>query len=265
VRVVKEKHNSQNATGGPPAGVQTNLPKPNNSASDTKQSTEATDKREELTNYEISSKSVATTSEGFVVNALSVAVLINRAALTASLGDKPSPEAIDKQLKEIEQLVVSAGGLRKDRGDSVKVSVVDFVDSGHDLEPVTGPSFVELLERQTGAIIGAVAALSVAALLIAFGVRPLTKVLLAPPVEVAALEAPDDFPQMQAALGGGYSTSGLDDNLLTSSDDSNDPLIQSLAEKRDKGPRRQLQKLVDFDEEHAASILRQWVRQGASG
>ena len=34
-----------------------------------------------------------------------MAVLVNRAALAASLGDKPAPDAMDKQVKEIEQLV----------------------------------------------------------------------------------------------------------------------------------------------------------------
>ena len=54
-------------------------------------------------------------------------------------------------------------------------------------------------------------------------------------------------------------------NLLIKSDDSADQFIEALLERRDKGPQRQLQKLVDFDEEHAAAILRQWIREGASG
>ncbi len=36
-------------------------------------------------------------------------------------------------------------------------------------------------------------------------------------------------------------------------------------EQREKGPQRKLLKLVDFDEEHAAAILRQWIREGATG
>ena len=136
MRTVKEKQNSQNTAGSSPAGVQANLPKPANSSSDTKQSNDATDKKEELTNYEISSKQVTTTSEAMSIKGLSVAVLINRSALQASLGDKATPDAVDKQVKEIEQLVISAAGLRKDRGDEVKISVVDFVDAGQ--RPRTG-------------------------------------------------------------------------------------------------------------------------------
>jgi flagellar M-ring protein FliF len=193
VRVVKKKLSSQNSAGEPPAGIESNLPKSKTSTSDTKQSKDATDKKEETTNYEISSKSITTTSAGYVINGLSVAVLVNRAALAASLGDKASPDAIDKQVKEIEQLVTSAAGLRKDRGDAVKISVVDFVDSGKDLEPVPAPSFLEIVERQTGTLISAGVILLIAVLLILFGIKPVTRALLAPPpTALEALESPPE-------------------------------------------------------------------------
>ena len=155
--MTKEQQSSQNAAGEQPAGVEANLPKPKPTSGESKQSNDQTQKREELTNYEISSKSIQTTSAGFVVHNLSVAVLINRAALTASLGGKPSPEAIAAQVKEIEQLVASAAGLNRQRGDAVKISVVDFVDSSRDLEPAPGPSLLEIVARQTGSILNAAA------------------------------------------------------------------------------------------------------------
>ncbi len=129
VRVTKEQQSSQNAAGSQPAGMDANLPKQNGSGTEQKQSNDQTQKREELTNYEVSTKSVQTTSAGFVVQNLSVAVLVNRTALAAPLGDKPAPEAVASQVKEIEQLVASAAGLDVKRGDVVKISVVDFVDS----------------------------------------------------------------------------------------------------------------------------------------
>ena len=264
VRTVKEKQNSQNNAGSSPAGVQTNLPKQQNSSSDTKQSNDATDKKEELTNYEISSKQVTTTSEGYVIKGLSVAVLINRSALQASLGDKATPEAVDKQVKEIEQLVISAAGLQKDRGDEVKISVVDFVDAGRDLEPVAPPSYLEILERQTGTIISAGAVVLVAAMLIWFGIRPLAKSLALPPPEAPAEETAD-IGEMQSGFATAPMGDDLESNLLIKSDDSADQFIEALLERRDKGPQRQLQKLVDFDEEHAAAVLRQWIREGATG
>ena len=278
VRVVKEKQASQNSAGESPAGVEANLPKSKTSSSDSKQSKDSTDKKEELTNYEISSKQTTTTSEGFVITGLSIAVLVNRAGLAASLGDKASPEAIDKQAKEIEQLVISAAGLKKERGDVAKISVVDFLDSGKDMEPVAGPSFVEILERQSGALVSAGAVLVVTALLIMFGIRPVTRALLAAPAEPDALESPM---AMGSGLGGMEMGSGMDmamapaltsdmsdgegdGNLLIKSEDGRDQFLQELLQRRDKSPARHLQKLVDFDEEHAAAILKQWIRQGES-
>ena len=128
VRVTKEQQSSQNAAGEQAAGVEANLPKPKTSGGESKQSNDQTQKREELTNYEVSSKSIQTTSAGFAVQNLSIAVLINRAALTASLGDKPSSDAVANQVHEIEQLVASAAGLDRQRGDVVKISVVDFIE-----------------------------------------------------------------------------------------------------------------------------------------
>ncbi|MBV8592878.1 MAG: flagellar M-ring protein FliF, partial [Caulobacteraceae bacterium] len=152
VRVTKEQQSSQNAAGAQAAGVDANLPRNNGAGAEQKQSNDQTQKREELTNYEVSSKSVQTTSSGFAVENLSVAVLVNRAALAAALGEKAAPDAIAAQVKEIEQLVASAAGVNKQRGDVVKISVVDFVDSTHDLEPAPAPSLVEVLARQTGSI-----------------------------------------------------------------------------------------------------------------
>src|SRR3984957_19015356 len=143
VRVTKESQTSQNSTAQSPTSVERNLPQTKTATGDSKQSNDENQKREELTNYEISSKATTTVSSGYTVENLSVAVLVNRAAF----GDKATPDAIDKQVKDIQQLVSSAAGLSTARGDTIKVSVVDFVDSGHDLEPVPGPSIVELLLR----------------------------------------------------------------------------------------------------------------------
>jgi hypothetical protein len=197
VRVTKEQQSSQNAAGTQAAGVAANLPKANGAGSEQKQSNDQTQKREELTNYEVSSKSIQTTSASFVIRNLSIAVLINRVALTASLGDKASPEAAAAQVKEIEQLVASAAGLDKQRGDVVKIAVVDFVDSSRDLEPAPGPLLVEIVARQFGSIVNAAAIVLVAAMTVWFGLRPRLKMLLATPapgVSTALVTSPRGGP-----------------------------------------------------------------------
>jgi flagellar M-ring protein FliF len=273
VRVTKEKQNSQNSAGAAPAGVQSNLPNPPNANGGAKQSNDSTDKKEELTNYEVSSKSVTVVSQGFTIKGLSVALLINRAGLAATLGAKPDQAAMDKAVKDIEQLAAEAAGLDKARGDTIKVAVVDFADASKDMAPAPGPSFLELVERQVGTIIAAVAMLVVGALLILFGVRPLTQALLAAPAQAetvaeaapAALEGPEF--EMRNAWGDGAPDAGAfggaDENLLLHSSDERDDFLNALRERRDNGAKQKLQKLVDFDEEHAARVLRAWIKQGA--
>jgi flagellar M-ring protein FliF len=279
VRVTKEKLNSQNSAGAQPAGVQANLPKPQTGGGDTKNSQDSTDKKEELTNFEVSSRSVTVTSQGFTVKGLSVALLINRAALAATLGDKPDQSAIDKAVKDIEALASEAAGLDKARGDTIKIAVVEFADASKDMEPVSGPSILEILERQLGTILSALAVLAVGAMMVLFGVKPLVGALLAAPAEgaataaaaaegsAAALEGPgfemrnafgDDAPDMNA-LGG----MGGEDNLLLHSSDSRDEFLDALRDRRNNGVKQKLQKLVDFDEEQAARVLKEWIKQGA--
>jgi flagellar M-ring protein FliF len=208
----------------------------------------------------VSSKSIQTTSAGFLIQNLSVAVLINRSALTASLGDKAGPEAVAAQVKEIEQLVASAAGLDKQRGDVIKISVVDFVDSTRDLEPAPGPSILEILARQTGSIVNTGAVVLVAAMVVWFGVRPGLKMLLASPA-VASGVANGVSTDATPALG----APGAGQNFLIESDDGRDAFLEALLARRDNGPGRKLQKLIEFDENQAATILKQWIRQGANG
>ena len=264
VRVTKEQQSSQNAAGEQPAGVEANLPKAKTGGGESKQSNDQTQKREELTNYEVSSKSIETTSAGFAVEKLSVAVLINRAALAASAGGKPSPEAVANQVHEIEQLVASAAGLDRQRGDAVKVSVVDFIDSSRDLDPAPGPSLIEILARQTGSIANAGAIVAVAAMVLWFWVRPAVRMALAPPQIAAASDARRLTSGQTPALGAPDRGEPAE-SILIETDSGHDAFLHALLARRDNGPERKLQKLVEFDENHAAAILKQWIRQGANG
>jgi flagellar M-ring protein FliF len=269
VRVVKENTTAQNTTPSTATGVERNLPSAKPTADGAKQSSDETKKNEELTNYEVSSKTVQTVSSGYVIEGLSVAVLVNRQGIAASLGEKATPEQIDKQVKDIEQLVSSAAGLRKERGDTIKISVVDFVDSGKELEPVEGPTFTEQLMRQSGSLVSAGTVLLVAILLIWFGLRPATKALLAssgagaspiaflpetpPAVDGDFASLLDNFPQSSVDSLGGPETAG---------EEGDDILRNILARRNKNNPQKQLEQLVDYDEAQAAAILKQWIRQG---
>jgi flagellar M-ring protein FliF len=133
---------------------------------------------------------------------------------------------------------------------------------------VPAPSFVEVMERQTGTLVSAGVVLLVAVLLILFGIRPVTRALLAPPP--AALEALESSPEIGMGMGMAMAPAldapdSMSETLLIKSADGRDQFLEELLERKDKSPQRHLQKLVDFDEEHAAAILKQWIRQGANG
>ncbi|ACK49018.1 flagellar M-ring protein FliF [Methylocella silvestris BL2] len=256
VKVTRQNQLSQNSTAQSPTTVERNLPQENVKADDGKQSNEESKKSEELTNYEVSSKTIATTSGGFAIDNISVAVLINRASLMASLGDRPAPEALGKQLGELEQLIASAAGARKERGDAIKISAVDFIDAGRDLEPQPPPPVSELLMRQSGNVLNAVTILVVTLLLIWFGLRPAARAILAAPapaaVEVAELETLSG----EGAAGdanmeiGGWGPQGEVN------------LIEDLTSAPRRSPQKRLEQIVEFDEEQAAAILKQWMSQG---
>ncbi len=260
VHTVKETSSSQNNSTQSPTSVGRNVPQANASQGDGKQAAEDTSKKDELTNFELSSKTTQTESNGFAVENLSVAVLVNRSALAASLGGKATPEQIDKQINEIEQLVTSAAGLRKDRGDIIKVSAVDFVDSGKELEPVPPISIVEALMRQFGSIISALAMLGVAALVVLVGLRPVTRAL------IEMREAPGMAGALALPGGGSVGADALNGRvepaLLTEQSGADQAMIEDANFKRSKGPQKRIEQLVEIDEAQAAAILKQWIRHG---
>ena len=59
-------------------------------------------------------------------------------------------------------------------------------------------------------------------------------------------------------------SAGPEPNFLIDANDERDDFLKELVARKDKSPQRHLQKLVDFDEEVAAAILKQWIREGAN-
>ena len=115
VRTVKETGSSQNSER--PEGDRRRRAEHSGRPGDARRRTggeqnkKQNERREELTNYEVSSKTIQTVSEGYKIEKLTIAVVVNRKRMLASLGDGANPEALAKQLKEVERLVESAAGV----------------------------------------------------------------------------------------------------------------------------------------------------------
>jgi len=268
-RVIKENQIAQNNTSQAATTVANNLPAAGaGAAGDSKVSNTDNQKKEELTNYELSSKVVTTVSGGYSIDHLSLAVLINKAALVAAAAEKGGA-SVDSQITDIEQVVDSAAGLNKARGDTVKVLAVEFVDGGHDLEAIPSQGFMDILLRQSGTAINAVTVLIVSILLILFGIRPLTRVLApSAPAEIAAaddgismIEPLADFTALPTSFGDDEDMAGGGAMMAM---DSEPNLIEDVTNRPKRSPQRRLEQMVEFDEQQAATILKQWVQQGSA-
>jgi flagellar M-ring protein FliF len=257
VRSIREKETSQNSDKQVPTTVQQNLPDQQVNANNGKSSNDEKQRREDTTNYELSSKTITTVSDGYVVNKLSVALLVNRPRLLSVLGDKADAAAMDAKIAEITQLASSAAGLDKARGDQIHVSAVEFLEGTRDLVPVPPLSWPEVLNRQLGSLISAITILTLAVLLIWFGLRPAMDAILTRPTaaEVEETEAAAAAAAAEAGAGAEQSSAAQ----VAHHDTPN--LVEDLTSKVQRAPQRRLEQIVQLNEEQAAAILKQWMRQ----
>ena len=91
VRVIKETGSSQNSNSKAAVGGEQNVPAEQAASTSGDQSKKNNERREELTNYEVGTKTTSTVSDGYRIEALTVAVLVNRKQLTAALGGDKAP------------------------------------------------------------------------------------------------------------------------------------------------------------------------------
>ncbi len=280
VRVTKEAQTSKQISGDQAATVEQNVPQGGPKDGATPQSSEEGEKKEEQTNYEINSKTVATIRNNYTVDKLSVAVVLNKGRVTKLLGEPFDQAKYDAFLAQMQTIVTSAAGIDTERGDVVSVTAMDFLESQLLEDAPSGPSIMEVLTRNLGGIINALAFVGVAFLIVWMGFRPLVKSIGGPELatasagpaglpmgEAAGLELPDFAPSGSQAPGGalmdGFGADfGFDsaDDLLTMDDDTSSPFAKRVKE----GPERRLSRMVDISEERAAKILRKWAANKAA-
>lgn len=267
VRVVRESGDSRNNRNDNATGVEQNIPQEEIQNRNGESSTEKTDRREELTNYEMNSKTVSTVSDGYAVKRLSIAVVIDQARLLETAGTTPPPaNFVDQQITKIRDLVATAAGLNADRGDVINVTAVNFLDpAGADMEPVSTP-WTDTVLRQSGSYVNALAILAAVGLLIWFGLRPLLRDQNAKPTgtEVAVRETSEvampNFVGGQAAGEGVQAVIGgpeaYADQMKTS--------LSDLRQRMRMPAKLRLEQMIDMDEERVASILKQWIHETAA-
>jgi flagellar M-ring protein FliF len=120
--IVKENRINQNNISESTIGVDKNIPNDKKN-SDLKSDTENVQKQDELNNYELSTKSVNVISDSFIIDKISVAIVINKNSNTFK--DKSEID-IKSKIQEIEELISAATGITKERGDTLKAVIAEF-------------------------------------------------------------------------------------------------------------------------------------------
>lgn len=269
-RTVRETGQSSDKAGAPPATVDQNVPEAAaaGGADAGNQSSEAKERREELTNYEINETTTQTISDGYDVKKLSVAVVVNRKRLAETIGEGATPEQVATALAEIKALVISASGYTEGRGDQIEVTAVDFASNGETLEPVEPMGVGEMLMRQSGTLINALTILVVAVLLIWFGLKPAIRAIAAPTAAAAGAEGGSielqnaglgEFDGAMGGMLGNDMTGGM--AAMGGYGGMDADLLEDLTRSQANSPQARLEKLIDFDEAQAASILKHWIHQ----
>ena len=268
VRTIRESGEAQNAAGSAGVSVEQNIPVEETPKGSGDNSSEKKDRKEELTNYEINSKSVSTTSEGYGIERLSVAVVVNRTLISRMLGDNPSADAITAKITELQQLAAAAAGTLEARGDTIAVSAVDFVEEAAMVQEESPGGLSDLLGGNLGNLINAGALVLITLLVLLLGLRPALRTILNDPSLPGNQTAAVAIENLSGSVSGPFIAGqypGAAPGLAQISGTIADPVLDHLAREVSHGPRDRLSKIVELDPDRAVEVLKQWLNEPAGG
>ena len=263
VRTVKQSGQSEDSGGKAAVGVVANLPKEEATQPDGDKRRQREDRREELINYELNTRTVQTVREGYRLQRLAIAVVISRKHLTESLGGDATPAAQEARLAELRRLVSAATGAKDDSEDRVEIVAVDSTTAEGALAPVAGPGWRDYMMMHSGTAMNALAMLGVVFLVVWFGLRPVTRMLGEQPV-TALHAAPSPALESQpggatALLPAGAGDIAADKQIARGPDGT---LLQLPQRKKNVAMREKLEALVEADSAEVTKVLKGWM-QGA--
>jgi flagellar M-ring protein FliF len=122
VRTVKQSGSTEDGGGKAAVSVEANVPREESAQVDGDKRRQREDRREELVNYELSSKTVQTVREGYRVQRIAIAAVVSRTQIAAQLGSGADAAAVDARLAELKRLVAAATGASPDRNDSIEIA-----------------------------------------------------------------------------------------------------------------------------------------------
>ncbi|MFM9938883.1 MAG: flagellar basal-body MS-ring/collar protein FliF [Hyphomicrobiaceae bacterium] len=261
VRVVRQTGSSEDGGSKTAVGVETNLPRPEASPAESEKRRQREDRREELINYELNSKAVQTVREGYRVQRLAVAVVVNRKQLTAKAADGAEPADIATRLADLKRLIAAATGAESTGSSSIEISVSDLATPGGALAPAASTSLSDQLIMNLGTIINAVVLLAVVIAVLLLGLRPLMTVL-GRASETTAIDTAKGGAMAGLPVGGMATAPMLEANMAPSALGAiADARPGAAAKPQDALLRERLETLVAADEVKVASVLKTWMAE----
>ena len=267
-KVVKQVDSAQNKRSSSDTSVQQDVPLEETSNRPGENSQENKERREETTNYEINSKETSTLTNGYLIEKLSIAVVVNTERVAELLKNQNGSQDQDALMSEIRELVSSAVGYDQTRGDTFKISSVNFMAANAALEPLEGPGIMSQLAKHGGTAISALTIIVVTLLVIMMGVRPALRMVadgrsegaaaLPGGEDMAALNNPDEMSfapmigadapgELPGELPGGM-PGGMPDQMF----------------EDELSPQARLKELLEEDEQQALTVLKKWSQVPAT-
>ena len=258
-RVVRQVNESENSTRQAAAGVEANIPEevPEGGAGGDS-SRQKDEKREETTNFEISSKRVETERQGYRIKRVALAAIINREQIVKSLGPNASEAQVSERIAEMRRLIAAATGYAEDRGDTLEISAISF-EAAPDLARDDTISPFAYVAMSSGTIATALAVVIVAVLLIFLAIRPALRALAAsrPPEQLDSAR-PDaigmgDMPELIGSSGDEFAAA---DAFAAAELEA----AEQLGE-HELPPIERLSRLVERDPGRVARVMREWLKE----
>ncbi|MEM9028658.1 MAG: flagellar basal-body MS-ring/collar protein FliF [Pseudomonadota bacterium] len=254
VRVVRQSNVSENSQGKAAVGATSNVPEEPKPTTPGDSSRKKDDKREELTNYELNTKTTQVERQGYRVEKLTVAVVLNRERIAALIGGEPTDAQIDARVEELKRLVVASTGVNVERGDSVEISAIPFDPNRLNVEPLPGLSVMDYLAMNVGTIVSVLGFVIVALMFMWLVVRPTFKTLVEENASTPQLEGDTEA----------IAIPEVGENISTM--DRNGPeREQSMADRYlgsdDPSAEDKLEALLEAGDEQVATVLKQWLHQ----
>ncbi len=260
VRVVKQSGSTEDGGAKSAVGVEANLPRPEAAQADSDKRRQREDRREELINYELNTKSMQTVREGYRVQRLAVAVVVNRKQIAAQLGANPDSAAVNSRLEELKRLVAAATGAGADSNSNIEISANDFMNPAAELSPIPSASFYDYLLMNIGSIVNAVAMVVIAMIVVLFALPPLMRAL-------APVGASANAQALESTVArSGAELPPMPDLAVLPSMTNGVAVSQGISpiKRQDEALRERLQNLVASDEVKVARVLKTWMAEAES-